>query len=99
LATRAAEAGRNARSQSAVSEPPPADVAAFEEIEAVVMAVIALRDAMSDASPEYRWLATSMVTPEITEILTMLHEDDRSFAVHNIRDMGGEVRITPVEAP
>jgi hypothetical protein len=75
------------------------DAAAFGQIEQVAVAVLELYAAMSQASAEYRWLATSMATPEIADILTMLHEDDRSFAARNIRHLSSSISITPVEGP
>jgi hypothetical protein len=79
--------------------PRPVDVAVFDQIEQVAKAVLELHAAMSQASREYRWLATSMATPKIADILTMLHEDDQSFAAQNIRDFSRLVTITPVAAP
>jgi hypothetical protein len=79
--------------------PRPVDVTVFSEIEAVAMAILALRDAMIAARPEFRWLATSMGSPELSEILNMLREDDREFTAQNIRDLGSLVTITPVPSP
>jgi hypothetical protein len=79
--------------------PRPVDVDAWDQIERVATAVLELHTAMSEASPEYRWLSTSMTTPELADILTMLHQDDRTFAAHGIRDIGDQVTITPVEPP
>jgi hypothetical protein len=75
------------------------DATVFDQIEQVGKAVLELHAAMTAANPEYRWLATSMATPEVGEILTMLHEDDQSFAAQNIRDLSLDVRITPVAPP
>jgi hypothetical protein len=75
------------------------DVAAFDQIEQVAKAVLELHAAMSQASPECRWLATSMATPEIAEILTMMQADHLEFTVQNIRHLSSLITITPVEGP
>ena len=75
----------------------PVDVAVFEQIEQVAKAVLELHSAMSQASPEYRWLATSMMTDEIGDVYRMIQADHLEFTARNIRDLSPLITITPVE--
>jgi hypothetical protein len=68
--------------------PRPVSVTVIEGIERTARAVWQLHEAMRATPAEHRWLAMSMTSPEVAEILTMLHADDREFAAHGIRDLG-----------
>jgi hypothetical protein len=74
----------------------PVSVDVLAAIEQVASTVWQLRDAMRAIPAEYRWLATSMTSHELTEILSMLHVDDREFGVRGIRDLGGLITTTPI---
>jgi hypothetical protein len=75
------------------------DVAAFGQIEAVAMLVMELRDTMTATPPEYRWLATSMMSDEIGDVYKMIQADHLEFRARNIRDLSPLITITPVEGP
>jgi hypothetical protein len=66
-------------------------------VQQVAKAVLELHSAMSQASPEYRWLATSMMTDEIGDVYRMIQADHLEFTARNIRDLSPLITITPVE--
>jgi hypothetical protein len=74
-------------------------VVVFDQIEAVAMAIMQLRDAMSQAPPKYRWLATSMMTDEIGDVYRMIQADHLEFTARNIRDLSPLITISEVEGP
>ena len=67
--------------------PRPVSVDTLDGIEAVAMAVIELKAIMSELSPSYRWVASSMVADDFADILKMMHDDERAFAAQGLRDL------------
>jgi hypothetical protein len=63
------------------------------------MAIHELHDAMLTVSPTHRWLATSMMSDEIGDILKMVQDDQLEFAARNLRDYSGLITMTPVARP
>ena len=70
--------------------PRPVSVDTLDGIEAVAMAVIELKAIMTELSPSYRWVASSMVADDFADILKMIHDDARAFASQGLRDMSGD---------
>jgi hypothetical protein len=77
----------------------PTDVAVFDQIEQVALAIQQLHDAMNVTKPEYRWLATSMMGDEIGDILKMVQADQQEFTARNLRDLTPLITMTPVAGP
>ena len=77
----------------------PTDAAVFEQLEAVAMALQQLHDAMTVTKPEYRWLATSMMSDEIGDILKLIQDDQQEFTARNLRGYSGLITMTPVAGP
>jgi hypothetical protein len=77
----------------------PTDAAVFEQLEAVAMAVAQLHDAMTVMKPEYRFLATSMMSDEVGDVLRMIQVDQQEFTARNLRDYSGLITMTPVAGP
>jgi hypothetical protein len=73
----------------------PTDAAVFEQLEAVAVAVAQLHDAMTAMKPEYRFLATSMMSDEVAGILRMIQQDQLAFAAQNLRDMSDQFVTRP----
>jgi hypothetical protein len=67
----------------------PTDVAVFDQIEQVALAIQQLHDAMTVTKPEYRWLATSMMSDEIGDTLKLIQDDQQEFTARNLRDYSG----------
>ena len=79
--------------------PRPVSVDTLDGIEAVVMAIQQLHDAMANVSPTHRWLAVSMMGDEIGDILRMIQVDQQQFAAQGLRDYSGLITMTPVAGP
>jgi hypothetical protein len=76
--------------------PRPVSVDTLDGIEQVAMAILELHDAMNATSPTHRWLATSMMTDEIGDILRMVQDDQQEFTARNLRDYSGLITMTPI---
>jgi hypothetical protein len=70
--------------------PRPVSVETLDGIGRVALAVIELKAIMAELSPNYRWVASSMVAEDFADILKMIHDDERQFAALGLRDMSGE---------
>jgi hypothetical protein len=79
--------------------PRPVSVDTLDGIEAVATAIQQLHDAMLSVPPEYRWLATSMMSDEIGDVLRMIQVDQQEFTARNLRDYSGLITMTPVAGP
>lgn len=79
--------------------PRPVSVDTLDGIEAVALAIHELHDAMLSVPPEYRWLASSMMSEEIADVLRMIQADQFEFATRNLRDRSGLITMTPVAGP
>jgi hypothetical protein len=77
----------------------PTDVAVFDQIEQVALAIQQLHDAMTATSATHRWLATSMMSDEVGDVLRMIQVDQLEFAARNLRDYSGLITMTPVAGP
>ena len=65
--------------------PRPVSVDNLDGIEAVATAILDLHDAMTATSETHRWLATSMMSDEIGDILKLIQDDQQEFAARNLR--------------
>ena len=68
----------------------PTDVAVFEQHRGGGVGGPQLHDAMTAMKPEYRWLATSMMSDEIGDILKMIQVDQQQFSSQGLRDMSDQ---------
>jgi hypothetical protein len=75
--------------------PRPVSVDTLDGIEAVAMAIQQLHDAMANVSPTHRWLATSMMSDEVANILKMIAVDQQQFAAQGLRDMSDQFVTRP----
>ena len=75
--------------------PRPVSVDTLDGIERVAMAVIELKAIMTELSPSYRWVTSSMVADDLADILRMVHEDERAFKAQNLRDVSGQFVTRP----
>jgi hypothetical protein len=73
----------------------PVSVDTLDGIEAVAVAIQQLHEAMTATSPTHRWLATSMMSDEICDVLRMVHEDQQQFAAQGLRDMSDQFVTRP----
>ena len=73
----------------------PVSVDTLDGIERVAMAVIELKAIMTELSPSYRWVASSMVADDFADILKMMHDDERMFAAQGLRDMSAQFQQRP----
>jgi hypothetical protein len=46
--------------------------------------------------PEYRWLATSMMSDQLGDVYKMIQADQLEFAGHGFRDLSDRFVVTPV---
>ena len=67
----------------------------LDGIEAVAMAIQQLHDAMANVSPTHRWLAVSMMSDEIGDIMRMIQDDQLAFAAQGLRDMSAQFVTRP----
>jgi hypothetical protein len=65
----------------------------------VALAIHELHDAMLTVSPAHRWLATSMMSDEIGDILKLIQDDQQEFTARNLRDLSPLITMTPVAGP
>jgi hypothetical protein len=79
--------------------PRPVSVDTLDGIEAVAMAIQQLHEAMTATSAAHRWLATSMMSDEIGDMLRMIQVDQQEFTARNLRDYSGLITMTPVAGP
>jgi hypothetical protein len=75
--------------------PRPVSVVTLDGIEAVAVAIHELHDAMLTVSPGHRWLATSMMSDEIGDVLRMIQVDQQQFAAQELRDMSDQFVTRP----
>lgn len=75
--------------------PRPVSVDTLDGIEAVAFAIQQLHEAMNATSEAHRFLATSMMSDEISDILKMIAVDQQQFAAQGLRDMSIEATTRP----
>ena len=75
--------------------PRPVSVATLDGIERVARTVIELKAIMTELSPSYRWVASSMVADDLADVLRMVHEDARTFDAQGLRDMSDQFTSRP----
>ncbi|HZZ25524.1 MAG TPA: hypothetical protein VFE60_24545 [Roseiarcus sp.] len=75
--------------------PRPVSVDTLDGIEAVALCIQQLHDAMANVSPTHRWLATSMCSDQLADILRLVHQDARQFAAQGLRDLGDQFVTRP----
>jgi hypothetical protein len=75
--------------------PRPVSVETLDGIEHVAMAIQQLHEAMTATSATHRWLATSMMSDEVANILKMIQVDQQQFAAQGLRDMSDQFVTRP----
>lgn len=75
--------------------PRPVSVDTLDGIESVALAIQQLHEAMTATSATHRWLASSMCSDEVADILRMIQVDQQQFASQGLRDMSGEFTTRP----
>jgi hypothetical protein len=79
--------------------PRPVSVDTLDGIEAVAMGIQQLHEAMANVSQTHRWVATSMMSDEIGDILKMIQVDQQEFTARNLRDLSPLITMTQVAGP
>ena len=75
--------------------PRPVSVDTFDGIESVALALQQLHDAMTATSETHRWLATSMCSDEVADILKMIQADQQQFSSQGLRDISDQFVTRP----
>ena len=65
----------------------PVSVDTLDGIEAVVLAIQQLREAMSSVPQTHRWLASSMMSDRLGDVYRMIQDDQRQFEAHRLKDI------------
>ena len=79
--------------------PRPVSVDTLNGIENVATAIQKLHEAMTATSETHRFLATSMMSDEVGDVLRMIQVDQQQFAAQGLRDHSGLITMTPVAGP
>ena len=75
----------------------PVSIETFDQIEAVGLAVVELRDTLKDLEPCYRFMTLAAVANELGEVYNMVQVAQLEFQAQGFRDLSDQWRTTTIE--